>query len=178
MEFNESKIEAQLKERLARVAPHPGSFERTKEAVTDETLREHILEKAPIPSPYQSIVSYTMNKVLLIGIPVAIVAVIALVMVFRPTTSVDNGPVAVVPPTAEQPVAPAPVAPAPVAVAPSQPMASNVDTSSIDSISSGFLADASASVGMVTNDTSDQTAINSELATYDTVKSTSYEIAI
>jgi hypothetical protein len=177
MESEEQKIEARLKQRLGGIVPPRASFSKVKEAVTNETLHRSIVERGHIPSPYQSVVSFIMNKVILIGIPVAAVAVIAVLLVMKPTVStIENTKVAVAP--AEGQPAPEKVAPtAPVAVN-TAPAAGNVDTSSIDSISAGFLTDANLDASAVINDTSDQMAVNSELATYDTVKSTSYEIAI
>lgn len=177
MESEDQKIEALLKQRLGGIAPPRASFSKVKEAVTNETLRRSIRERVPIPSPYQSVVSYIMNKVILIGVPVAVVAVIAVMLVMKPTVStIENTKVAVAP--VEQQPTPEKAAPAaPVAVN-TAPSAGNVDTSSIDSITAGFLADANADTSSVVNDTSDQMAVNTELATYNTVKSTSYEIAI
>lgn len=178
MDQEDQKIEAQLKQRLSRVVPSRISFEQAKNAVTNEALHRSNSERGPVPSPYQSVVSFIMNKVILIGVPVAVVAVIAVMLVMKPTVStIENNKVAVVP-AVQQPAAPGNTAPAaPVAVN-TAPTAGNVDTSSIDSITAGFLADANADTSSVVNDNSDQVAVNADLATYDTVKSTSYEIAI
>jgi hypothetical protein len=178
MEQEDQEIEVQLKERLARVAPPPSSFAKAKEAVTNETLRRHILEKAPIPSPYQSVVSFIMNKTMLIGVPVAVIAVIALMFVFKPSVSNnDAGNKVAVAPLVEESAAPVAAKPAPAPVA-ALPVVSNVDTSSIDSISSGFLADADLDAATVLADQTDQAAVNAELSAYDTVKTTAYEIVI
>ncbi|HXK38373.1 MAG TPA: hypothetical protein VJ579_04885 [Candidatus Paceibacterota bacterium] len=178
MEQEDQKIEVQLKERLARIVPPPSSFKETKDAVTNEMLRRHILEKAPIPSPYQSVVSFIMNKTMLIGVPVAVVAVIALMFVLKPnvTNNVGENNKVAVAPVAEESVTPTAAAPTPAPVAP-RPVA-NVDTSSIDSITAGFLADANMDAATVLGDQSDQIAVNAELSNYDTVKTTAYEIAI
>lgn len=124
-----------------------------------------------------------MNKTLLIGVPVVLIAIIAIFMVMRPSTTndVSDKKAAMTPPVTPPAVAiPAPVTVIPVAPAPAKPARNlgNVDTSSIDSISAGFLADVSASASGVVNDHSDQTAVNAQLTSYDTVKSTSYDIAI
>jgi hypothetical protein len=186
MEQEEFSIEAELKKRLSGVAPSRAAFAAVKHAVTNTAVHRSIEEGGVVPSPYQSLVSYIMNKTLLIGVPVAVIAVVALVLVLRPATpSTDNTPLAVAP-AVEQPAAPAPVAPAPTpaAPAPAAPVAGvtkpvgKVDTSSVDSITAGFMADANADASSVTNDTSGQTTVNNALTTYNTVKTTSYDTAL
>ncbi len=176
MDTQDHEIEAQLKERLARVVPSRASFDAMREqVVTKAAEHRSTYREASVPSPYQSLFSFIMNKTMLIGVPVAVIAVVAVILVMKPN-NVDTTKVAMIPPQQEQAAqrvdqnAQAPANPAPVAA--------NVDTSSIDSITSGFMADANADAASVTNDTSDQTAVNADLANYDTVKTNPYDIAI
>lgn len=175
MEQEDQKIEVQLRERLSQVVPTRASFHTVKEAVTNDAVRRHITEKASVPSPYQSVIALTMNKILLIGVPVAVVAVAAFMFFLNPSPREVGAPQVAVAPVANEPTPGAqPNVPAPVAVVPG----ANVDTSSIDNITAGFLADADMEASNTLNDNTDQAAINAELTTYDSIKNTSYEVII
>lgn len=77
MDKDDQKIEAFLKSRVRSVRPSEALFER----VTNEVVNRNIKS-----SEHYKLTSFSMSKFLKIGVPVALIAIVAIVAVGKPKT--------------------------------------------------------------------------------------------
>jgi hypothetical protein len=159
----EEKIEKELKERLSSIKPSRILFDRMMESVTKNESNRYIEEKADVLSFYQLINKYiNMKKNLLIGVPIAIVLVIAVLLVAKPANK--NEPIAqngVINPQMEDIT--------------SQDKIVKEDNSSIDNILVNFEKDAEIDLVLSQNESEDASMLRVELENYSNIKTYSYD---
>lgn len=155
---DDKKIEEFLKSRIEAVSPSRASFGAVLKSVTDGESIRNIKS-----SEHHKLTSFSMSKFLKIGIPVALIAIVAVVAVGKPKTEVvvvnDNAPSSNV----EQSVAKT-----------SPEIVVNKDSSG-DEILASFFADAEADAMVASAESEDETYMNSQVDAFNSFNETRYE---
>lgn len=171
--MQEQEVENILKDHLRTVAPSEEVFKEVLRKATPSDNKSPYME-ASVSSPYQDHKSTFMNKFVLIGIPVGVVALAAVFFLMKPESNLPlamNSENKEIPTAVEEQVAqPTRVTPE-LAAIPTAP----VKTGTVDDIVDGFVADALADAEFAKNDTSDQAYIDGELSTVNNNTTLSYE---
>ena len=84
MNKEEEKIEEFLKDSIGSVRPSRNSFDTTIKSVTESSVNRNTNYKG-----HYKLISFFMNKMLLVGVPVAIVAVLVFMTVNKPGVKSD-----------------------------------------------------------------------------------------
>ena len=157
MNTQEDKIEDFLKEQTLQVNIPRELFDRTIDIVTNTDQYRNIYQKANIPSIYQIINNFFMKKIAYIGVPLLIVALIAIVAINKNSGDTQ---VTYQEPKKEQ-----------GQVVNKAVIASD---SSIDSILASFKSDADSDATIASSESEDDAALQAELQEYNNIKSTDY----
>lgn len=152
METLEKEIEEKIKNRLSHIKPSRDLFESTMRSVTQEEVNRSNKEEASRLSLYQLIKNILIKKNLLVGVPIVIVAIIAIIFLTK-TPKIETIANNVVPQengtTGPQ-------------------MAE--DTSSIDSIVASFNKEADAEAAIAGSGNEDIAPLTAELQDYNNIK--------
>ena len=151
MDSQDLQTEAKLKARFAQLAPTRSFFDATLARVTKPVPVRYTSVKTVVPSPYQFTHPNKSIRTYLFGIPVALVAIAAVVIWSQQSTT--SAPVAQVSSTSATEQTNASVATAAL-------------NASIDSVVDAIVADANSEVD--TND--DEIALNTELDNYNSLQ--------
>ena len=157
MNTQEDKIEDFLKEQTLQVNIPRELFDRTIDIVTNTDQYRNIYQKANTPSIYQIINNFLMKKIAYIGVPLLIVALIAIVAINKNSGDTQ---VTYQEPKKEQ-----------GQVVNKAVIASD---SSIDSILASFKSDADSDATIASSESEDDAALQAELQEYNNIKSTDY----
>jgi len=170
MKNHEEKIEQFLKNRMSSVHPSRTLFEETLNHVTNTSVHRITTEKAGIPSPYQLINNFIMKKIALIGFPVIVLAIVAIVTIKKP---IIDTKVVYEESTSSQ-ITNQGVANTGVLTEITSQGNVSSDTS-IDSIIASFNADAEADATLASSETQDDADLLTQLQDYNNIKTTDYE---
>ena len=170
MKTPEEKIEQFLKNRMSSVHPSRTLFEETLNHVTNTSVHRITTEKAGIPSPYQLTNNFIMKKIALIGVPIIVLALVAIVAIKKPSTDTK---VAYQEPTSSEVTNQDTSSTGILNEVTSQ---SNVSPdASVDSIIASFNAEADADATLASFESQDDTDLLTQLQDYNNIKTTDYE---
>jgi D-mannonate dehydratase len=155
----EKKIEKFLKSHISKIEVPRTLFENIMKNVTIDSLYRNIDMKVSRPSPYQLTYSYFMKKIAYIGIPVVVVALIAIIAIGR-----SNSKVAYQDQTHGED-----------STQTSQQTQTFTKDSSIDSIAASFNAGADADATTASSESEDGQALDSDLQNYNNIQNYDYQ---
>lgn len=158
MDKDDKKIEEFLKSRIDAVSPSRASFDAVLKSVTDGKSIRNIKG-----SEHYKLTSFSMSKFVKIGLPVALIAIVAVVAVGKPKTDVfvvnDTTPSSNVEQSATK----------------TSPEITITKDSSGDEILASFFADAEADAMVASAESEDETYMNSQVDAFNSFNQTRYE---
>ncbi len=164
----ENTIEQFLKKQASSVYPSKDLFEGTMNDVTKQEAHRITSQEAVMLSPYQVTSYFFMKKIAYIGIPLAVIALVAVVAVKKNSPSSGTNTKVTYQDTSSSQAKP---------VAGNTPSTSSSDTS-LDDVVDRILADANADASAISSESNEGTSLQAELQEYNNLKTTDYENSI
>lgn len=172
--MEEKDIENKIKEKLSHIKPTYALFENTlNKYVTEEDVYRNNKQKASKLSTYQ-LINNIMKKNILIGIPVTVIAIVAIILVTKsPNKATPLANNSLTPGQNEN------IIPNNNAVDVGHSVQNQKeDNSSVNSILASFDNDAKSDALVAGEESNDMTTIMAELENYNNIKTNSYEESI
>jgi hypothetical protein len=176
MNDEEKKIEDNLKARFSHINPSRESFEQVISQVTNEKDNRSIIVEGILPSPYQSIYTIFVKKITLIGLPIVALALVLVYINFGVNPKIEETLLPLAQNEIVEEVQVTPPVPADNNIIVEPQGIAQADATSVDSLIATIISDSDSDIAVAINDTEDESIINAELANYNTITTTNYEI--